>query len=452
MSGPGARPFLMIAPYFPPVGVSGAKRALHLARHLPQHGWQPVVLAAQPGLEPQDPRLAAAIPPELLVSRSYVGPLRPALGRLAGLRARLAGAVRRPGPSAQTKAGGQGPPSAPAPAARLMPWHPSYLTPFDRYLVDTPWGFAEGLRLIRRHALQAIHVCADPWAPLLTGWALASATGLPLVVDLRDPWSLQEAKMALRPPPTRWLLRRCERALFEQAARVVLNTEAARSAYVSAYAGRVPGERFVAIRNAFDRGLFSEPAQTEQSPDDPFVVLYFGRFRLFVGPEQLLEGFGRFVRRAGLSPAQARLRFVGGLRPQDRVRGAELGLDARVEERRPVPFVDSLQVLRSAHVLALVIEPNCPLQIPGKLYDYLAAGRPVLAVSANPEADRILADTQAGVAVPWGRPDEVAAGFERLHRQVRADGGWRPDEARLAPYAAASQARRFAAVLSEACA
>ncbi len=37
---------LLITPYFPPMGVVGAKRPLHLCRHLPSEGWRPVVLAA----------------------------------------------------------------------------------------------------------------------------------------------------------------------------------------------------------------------------------------------------------------------------------------------------------------------------------------------------------------------------------------------------------------------
>ena len=435
----------MIAPYFPPMGVSGAKRALHLARHLPAHGWQPVVLAARPQTEPRDERLAASIPADLLVSYAYTGPVRPALRRLAS-RVRQWG-----GPAAARSGGVTGAAVSPPRTRPGLPWHPSYLTPFDRYLVDTPWGFVEGLRLIREHGLQAIHVCADPWAPLLTGWALAAHTGLPLVVDLRDPWSLHAGKMALRPPPTRWLLRQCEARLFRRAARVVLNTEAACQAYVRAYAGALPAQRFVAIRNAFDPQLFVASDAPAQPPPEPFVVLYFGRFRLFVGPDELLRGFERFVARAGLGPAQARLRFVGGLRPQDRQRVAALGLQGWVDEQGPVPFCDSLQVLKTAHVLALVIEPDCPLQIPGKLYDYLAAGRPVLAVSANAEADGILAATGAGLAVSWGRPDAVAEGLDTIYQKVRSPGGWRPDPARVSEHDAVAQARRFGAVLDQAC-
>jgi hypothetical protein len=60
---------LVIAPYFAPMSVVGAKRPLMLVRHLPRFGWNPVVLTAPPGLENIDPSLSAAIPAGVPVVR-----------------------------------------------------------------------------------------------------------------------------------------------------------------------------------------------------------------------------------------------------------------------------------------------------------------------------------------------------------------------------------------------
>jgi hypothetical protein len=70
------RTALLITPYFPPVAASGAKRPLHLARNLPACGWRPIILASPSEDGPGDVDLAAAIPPDTVVSRGYWSGLR----------------------------------------------------------------------------------------------------------------------------------------------------------------------------------------------------------------------------------------------------------------------------------------------------------------------------------------------------------------------------------------
>ncbi|MGK0362418.1 MAG: hypothetical protein ACI9U2_004739, partial [Bradymonadia bacterium] len=81
------RASLLISPYFPPMGVSGAKRALHLARNLPAHGWRPVVLAAKPINERHDPTLDDCVPTDTVVDYGVNGALRPALKARKAARA-----------------------------------------------------------------------------------------------------------------------------------------------------------------------------------------------------------------------------------------------------------------------------------------------------------------------------------------------------------------------------
>lgn len=428
MSAPRPTPMrtsLLISPYFPPMGVSGAKRALHLARNLPAQGWQPVVLAAQPVNERHDPTLDDCVPPDAIVDYGINGAIRPAL------KAR-----------AEARASGAKPASAPkAPRPGIfdaLPWDSGFLSPFDRYIVDVPATWRAAVRLIKQHRPEVIHVSCDPWSPLIVARALRRRFKIPLVVDFRDPWSLHEGKMKLRPPPTRAALRLFELGLFKDAAKVILNTEASRDVYVEAYAGRIPAERFCAIRNAFDEGLFLPGAPVKR---DRFVVSYFGRFRKFVEPDALFEGFARFVAAEG----PAILQIIGGMSDEHRARAAQFGIAEHLEVIPPVPFRESLPVLQSADVLAMVINPASHLQIPGKLYDYLAAGRPILAVSANAEADRILASTQAGISAPHGDPAAIAAALGRLRTA-----GLTPDAAAVESFSARAQARRVADVYAQA--
>lgn len=319
-----------------------------------------------------------------------------------------------------------------------LPWDSSFISPFDRYLLDVPATYRAAARLIKAHKPEVIHISCDPWSPLIVGRMLHRRFGLPLVVDFRDPWSQHAGKMALRPPPTRAALRRFEQGLFEDSAKVILNTDACRAAYVDAYAGRLPADRFTAIRNAYDEGLFL-PGEPEQRKS--FVVSYFGRFRKFVEPDALFEGFARFVAADG----PAVLQIIGGLSDEHRAKAVQFGIEAHLEVLPPVPFRESLPVLQSADVLTMVINPASHLQIPGKLYDYLAAGRPILAVSANAEADGILRDTRAGLSAPHGNPGAIAEALRRLRTEAFA-----PDADAVESFSARAQAGRVAEVYSQA--
>jgi len=416
--------FLLVSPYFPPMGVVGAKRPLFLARNLPRFGWDAVVLAADPARENPDPSLGELVPESLAVSRGYGSRLRGLFGR-----------KKRAKPKPREK------------RVRVLGREMPILWPFDPYLVDAPAAIREARRLVERHSARAIAVCADPFSAFFVGMSVAARTDLPLVLDLRDPWSLHPGRAAMRPAPTRAVVRAVERRAFERAAKVVLNTEDCLAAYRDAYRGIVPEERFTFIRNAFDPSVFADGAAPPR--DASFVVLHFGFFRRFVPSLPLLEGFERFVRAEKLSPADARLRCVGGLRPEDEADARRLGIAEFVEAVAPVPYRRTQSTLAAADVLAVVVDPRSRLCVPAKIYDYLAAERPILAISDVDEVGRILAETGAGRSFPRGDTAAVAAALadmraKKLRGELRG-----PDAAAVRSFGAEAQARRFAAVLDE---
>ena len=422
--------FLLISPYFPPMSRIGAKRPLHMIRHLPGFGWTPVVLAAAPGGEHVDADLLDAIPGDIVVSRTYESRWRRRAGRRALVtRASFEdSAVRR------------------ASWWRLVGLDPDVLSPLDRYTPGIGASVREAVDLVRRHELRAIHVIGDPWTALLVGVLAGRMTGRPLVVDLRDPWALHAAKMARRPALTRAAIRALEGFVLRRASRIVLNTSSGADAYRAAYASRIPPERFTYVRNAFDPAIFSEGGAM---PADRFRALYYGRFHRDFTPEPLLEGFRRFVDRTGSAADDARLTFVGGLRPRDRACLRALRLDDHVECAGFVPYRHALHHLRRAHALCLVVPPACALQIPGKFYDYLAARRPILAITDSVEIRALLEQTGSGAVAAYGDAaavaDRLCESFDRFQRGASFD--LAPGHA--AAFTAHEQARAFARVLDE---
>jgi len=449
--GGALRRSLLVSPYFPPVGVSGTKRALHLSRQLSAYGWEPVILTGGAIGEPIDESLSSCVPPQLTVSRGYSGALRPWLEARKQLKQQRRASLRGDSERAVSSSG-------PSLMARLKPKHLPYWLPFDRYWLDRRAGYREMTRLVREHALELIHVSADPWAPLAVAERVSRELDVPLVVDFRDPWSVHEGKMALRPRLTQAWIRAFEERLFKQSAAVILNTETARDVYIERYRGRVEASRFYAVRNAFDRGLFeSLPTPIERGAhaagEGTFTALYFGRFRAFVSPERLFEAFARFVEGRSLSPERAQLEVVGGLSSEHLELAERCGVREHLKLSPSVPFRACLPTLQGASVLLLVIEPECYMQIPGKLYDYFAAARPIIALSANQEANRMITEVKMGSAVDHSDLEAITAALD-LHYQRWSEGlepAHEELEGLVEPYSARAQARAISEIYERAC-
>jgi hypothetical protein len=423
---------LIISPFFVPMNYVGAKRTLHYCRHLPPLGWAPAVVALPEDLE-RDPALASLVPDVPLYRGYRGGPVAWGEDLLARLR------PPRPG----------GPPHAKTTAApeRKDGWLPALTTATDKYTRYLPWVLAGTVAFALKERVRAVYVSAGPYSGLELGHLVARALRLPLVVDLRDPWSIERNFQAQRTPRGQRLVEARERQIFGRADAIILNTESALDAYREAYAGAPAAARMSCIRNAFDPELYCAPAPAP-SPDDrgPFRIGYYGHLRANKDAVQFLEALSRFAAERGLGPGDLELLTFGERTAADEEAIARFGLAGAVVSHPWVPFTECPAVLGRCHVLLDLMGPRHGLQISGKLYDYFACRRWVLAVSPNREVGTILEETGAGLRVDNGVDPTVAALHDLYERRGR------PPEltaAGLEPYTARRATQRLASILEE---
>jgi hypothetical protein len=433
------RRVLFISLKFPPLSDIGAKRALRLVRRLPGHGWRPTVLTlAKSGAGQNDPSLERFLPADADVRRDYAdGPLFRAID---GAKHHWSRAVGRDVGEGKRATGG---------AAALLRraiyvaedlLEGSVVT--DEWLPFVPSGVRAGRAILAEEKHAVVYACGDPNSAYLAAWWLARRHDLPLVLDLRDPWALDPTIRALKRPWARWLEERLERRIVGDAARVILNTEASRELYRRHYP-EVPAERFEVVHNAYDEDLVDDarPPRPER-----LTVAHFGNYHRLRRAKVFLDGLARFARRAGGLPP----RFVnyGEFRPDDLEHARGLGLADSVEVRGYVPYRECLHHLRAAHVLLLEQRNDEGVQMPGKLYDYLMARRPILSLSRNRELTTLLEDSGAGVNVDPSSPEAVADGLTHLAAIEPAEFERRLDLSGCERYSAAWTSRRVAEILS----
>jgi glycosyltransferase involved in cell wall biosynthesis len=385
---------LLIAHHFPPAGGSGSNRALAFARYLPAFGWRPTVIT--PGADwagNRDDRLIAEIPCEARVVRTRSLEPRPVL------RSELAraGVAREPG-RVRRHLG----------HARRFP---------DAHIGWLPFAVAAA----RREPYDVAYSSSGPFTSHVVGLILKRTIRRPWVLELRDGW--YRWNRAVFPDYPAWrdvLERHLEAAAICAADRVVLVTDRMAALFREQY-GQLASEHFVVVPNGFDPAqLRACLAATEPPRSGAWVVLHAGA--LYYG--RSLAAFFSAVRQLANADAEFgrdfRLRLLGTLDAAAHAEVERAGLGARIEVLPQAAHSAAIAAMRSADALLLVANttPGADATVPGKLFEYLAVGRPVLAVAprASATAD-VLRQTGGGWLADATDADAIACALRLAYHE-----------------------------------
>jgi glycosyltransferase involved in cell wall biosynthesis len=374
---------LMLAFYFPPYSEStGRLRTLSFARHLRESGWRPVVVTARPETYIAiDPASLNEIPPDVQVIRA------------AGFD-----------------------------VARTMSFrgaYPRWLAIPDRWASWAIGAVFSGLKAVRQTKPDVIWSTFPVPSALLAGMILHRLTGIPHVIDLRDPlvyeaWPVDRLQRAVY----EWV----EKRAVESASAVVTTTPGARSLYLERYS-KLPASKFQIVPNGLDEVAGNHHVTGAESgmADGPVLLLHSGLMDLpdrdptsFFAALQALRSVGALPQR-GL---RVLLRATGR-EPQLRAIVERFGLGKIVDLAPPLPRNEALRELGTASALLLFQGRDCNRQIPAKAYEYLASGKPIIGLM-DPAGD-----THALVAMEWGVPYHAdmsdAEAIARMLRQFLSD-------------------------------
>jgi glycosyltransferase involved in cell wall biosynthesis len=369
---------LLVTMYFPPAGGGGVARPLKTATHLPELGIDMHVLA------PDDPKWLhrdeeLAPPPGVRVHRArYVGPR----GRLPGEELHgLEGTDRLLRQAALFS------------RRLLLP---------DEFVTWGATAIPAARRIVRDEQIDVLLTTSPPASVNLIGAAVKQATGVPWVADLRD-------SIAANP----------DRNVERLSVRVKEQGQALVARLVARYADAVVGVSETIAEEASELGAEDVHVIPNGCDFDDFEGLEYRRgerFRIthtgtFFGKRDPRP----FLRALADSRVDVVARFVGGLRSADREFGDGLGLGDRVEEIPHVPRRRALELQRDSEALLLLLPEagGRGRTVPsGKIFEYLAAERPILAaVPTDGVAADLVRRAGAGIVVP---PDDVTALREAL--------------------------------------
>jgi glycosyltransferase involved in cell wall biosynthesis len=404
------RRVLVLAYYFPPVGGAGVQRSLKFVKYLASLGWDATVVSTRSrAYGTRDASLVAEIPPTTRVTRT---PALPLARYLAIVLYRL----------------------------RLMRLRTYVLWP-DGGLGWMPFAFVAAMRAARRDRPDVLFSTSSPYGGHLVALAVARLTGLPWVADFRDEWAANPY-LAGQPRALTRLSERAEGAITSRATRVVV------AADYFKLAGLSPGDpRRIEIVNGVDET--DVPEQTPAPPSGRFVLAHVGSIYQIRDPTPALRALASLISRGAVDGGRVEVRLVGnlwipGFTPPP-------GID--VTTTGYVTHAHAIDAMATATALLLYV-PSGDLAPSGKLFEYLASGRPLLCLASEENlASRLVTEWDAGVVADPDNEAAIEEAFLALWRRWLGDA--LPDQERvralvLEHYSRRANAARLARVLENA--
>ncbi|HEX4746059.1 MAG TPA: glycosyltransferase [Gaiellaceae bacterium] len=381
---------LLVTMYFPPAGGGGVQRSLKLAQYLPALGIETHVLAPDdPKWVHRDPDLR--VPTQAWIHRArYVGPRarKPAeeLAAVDGLERALV--------------------QVQVTARRL-------LLP-DASVTWNLTAIPAAVRIARREGIDAVITTSPPPSVHLVGAAVQKATGARWIADLRDPLVANQHR---RDDTT---AARARQATVEQVAKLVARRADAVTCVSDAIAGEMVSLGAQGTVRVISNGCdFDDFAGLEYRPGARFRITHTGSFFGKRDPRPFLQAFSD-------ANIDAVARFVGDFRTSDLEWAEALGLGDRLELVNYAPRAEALRLQRDSEALLLLV-PDADGRgkgvLSGKVFEYIAAGRPILAVvPPDGAAAGLVRETGSGVVVAPDDVDGIRDALLEFHAQF-ANGG-----------------------------
>ena len=453
------RGILLISYHFPPSRAVGGVRWQKLSRFAAECGWQIDVVTLDPKdlLDPDLDRLR-----ELPEGVRVFGVAQPRVP-LEGIADRVSSSLRSfrrnrmvdHGPSPESA-----PPEATSSPASFstgeLNWELISLVGWRR-LYSVWFHFAENAGWSRQAERVALQVCRPGFHKVIVScgpphmvygaarW-VSQRTGLPFVVDMRDPWSLVERVPGILASPLfSMLARRYERKAIADAQLIVANTEAARDALAARYPQIE--SRSITVMNGYDDEPLPAPSSGER-----FLLAYAGTVYLDRDPSQVFRAAGRIVKEFQLTPELFGFVFIGDMEsgyPIKEIAERE-GLPQQFLTLEPTCSRRQLWERLSQAVMLVSLPQDSHMAIPSKIFEYMRFNAWLLALAEPGSATEVMLRGSGADVVGPHDTEAIAAILRERYRQFAA--GMRPVPlAKDARLSRATQARILLDAIEQIC-
>ncbi len=394
---------LIITYYWPPCGGSGVQRWLKFAKYLREFGWEPIVYTVKNGEYPAlDESLLKDVPEGMEIIQSEIWEpyqwYKKFVGRRKDDRMKPGFIIEKGKMSLREKFSRWVRGNFFIPDARKF-----WIKPSVKFLVER----------LRANPVDVIISTSTPQSSHMIALGVKRKTGIPWLADFRDPWTTIYFFKDLG------LSKAAEAKHKQMEADVIREADAVTvvGAHLRGDLMGIVNRKIEVIPNGYDD---SDIAGSGESMAADFCLTYIGMFMDTQNHEALWNGILDARNSDPQFAADFRLHLVGNVDHSILASISRCGLDTCMERKNYVAHSEVGKLLSQSAVLLLSINKGANAKgiLTGKLFEYLAARRPILCVGpVDGDAAAVISETGAGVTIPW----EDAEGISRLLRKWYSD-------------------------------
>ncbi len=374
MTNDGFRKVLIIAYYFPPMGLSGVQRTVKFAKFLPKYGWKPTVLTVEPtGYYAFDDTLlkeAEEAGVRIVRTSSYD------VNRLL----KKQGVIKMP-------------------SERMRKVLQFFGDLF--FIPDTKIGWKSiavkaASELIEQERFDLLFATAPPQTDFLIGAALKRKFEIPLVVDYRDAWLDYPFKYFPTPLHRLWHTY-LERRVLKAADRVIVTHRRVKESILLRHK-TVDYNEVIIISQGFDAEDFPPTNAEKRVKPVKMKIAHAGTFYAERNPVKMLQALANVLQANPKIRGRIELHFIGNAREEDRQLVKKLDLQNAVHFLGYLPHRECIKHLVESDVLWFVIDND--YQTPGKLYEYFGSRKPLIASVIDGYTKQVIKESGAAICIP----------------------------------------------------
>lgn len=396
---------LIITYYWPPSGGGGVQRWLKFTKYLSEFGWDPVVFTPEnPAFDQKDESLLKEISSSVEVLHFPIWEPYGIFKKLSGKKELKQGQVLEEGKKGFF--------------SRLSVWVRGNLFVPDPRVFWVKPSVEYLSTILRSNQISTIITTGPPHSVHLIGMKLKMQNpGLKWVADFRDPWSQWDILKQFNMLPNTWAKhRKLEQQVFKVADRLITVSKSWQADFKTLGARRIS-----VITNGFD----DVGAETNgQGLPERFVLSHLGMLNKLRNPLALWRALEQLIDENTGFAADFNLRLTGILSKDVLATIATFPkLKERLQTENSVAHEQVFQVYSESAVLLLILNQseNARGHLPGKLFEYISAKRPVLALGLSAsDAGHILEETGLGKTIDWNDEAELKAHLLILYEQWKS--------------------------------
>ncbi|MDD2272147.1 MAG: glycosyltransferase family 4 protein [Desulfuromonadaceae bacterium] len=416
---------LLIAYYFPPDFAVGGQRIAKFARNLPTFGWEPTVLTIADCYRDQlDKERVHDLGNTRVIKTMKV----PKFTDLLLYIKRITPLVfkNKKSDNRAYYVGGSGGDCGNVQSETLIQKLKRYYISFS-YLPDgeRSWIIPATLKAlveIKRLQIKCIMTSSPPHSSHIVGLIIKKLFSVKWIADFRDPWidfeqyRAPEIRSALSDKIESWL----EGKVVRNADKILTTTNEHRLALMRRFPAE-PVDKFVYVSNGIDMEKF----QIGSFPDryETFTISYTGTMYLKRSPEPLFKAIQKLISTDMVKMSAIRFKIFGNCELIEGKTVAELareyGIDSIVEVSPPIPLNEAIDVMKSSHLLLLLVTSIQDINIPAKIYDYFGSRTRILAITEPGATSELIKNTESGAVFIPGDTDGIA---EYIYEQCSDSG------------------------------